>query len=128
MLTLKRISVNISTMKRTLKLTNDNYKSKYGISDGYYCEKNRNDGFRLCVDEVNRLFPQTVGKDVITLTMSTVRKHKCGEVTVRLNHAAKGHIPHVVIRGEYIQILEQTRYNIGLPIRHGDAVFVTIDA
>jgi len=114
-------------MKRTFKLTNDHYSFKNQALDEYYCEnpKKRQEGFRLCVDEVNKLFPQTKGKEVITVSVSTVKQKKAGEVAVEFKPAAYG-LPYISILGERIQILEQTRDNLGIPLKAGDTLYVTV--
>jgi hypothetical protein len=114
-------------MKKTFKLTNDHRTFNQLPDDEYYCEnpKKRNDGFRICVDEVNRLFPQTKGEETITVTISTVKQKVAGEVEVKFIPASYG-LPYISIRGERIQILEQSRDNMGLPAKANDLFYVTV--
>lgn len=116
-------------MTKKFILTNDNFNNGFKL-DSYYCENptDRDTGFRICVDKVNELFPDTVGKETIVVTISTKRRHKKGEVAVRRNYGKYlcGGIPYISIRGETIQLLNQTLNNVGVSFHFDTTLYVTV--
>jgi len=114
-------------MKKIFTLTNDHHKTPRRVDDSYYCEnpKNHNEGFRLCVNALAQLFPSIKGKDTITVILSTVRQHRKGETTAEYVRRNSG-IPYIWIKGERVQLLEQTVQNCHLPITIGMKIYVQI--
>jgi len=101
-------------MKIEYILVNDHFTLADGVTspDTYYCRQNQSrleeNTFRLCVDVVNGIFPDTVNQDKICLTISTSRRNVVGELKVQLcrTHRDGLNLPCVVINNTEHQVLQ----------------------